>query len=206
MVAKTRSCSCHPISRAKPDPYCPYESAHKRRSRTQLTGKLISLLLVSLPGSPFAAARPWKNDAGQIIEADLVTVRGESAILSRTGKEFVFPINKLSPEDRGFLKEWQAHPPAATSMKLSFAGQPLETGGKVNVFEFDYSPALLKELKARYKSDETKFKITIVTPANFVALETDIEKLDKEWTNFRKWSFATGGFSGGGKGCYYIAA
>lgn len=234
----------------------------KRRSRTQLTGKLISLLLVSLPGSPFAAARPWKNDAGQIIEADLVTVRGESAILSRNGKEFVFPINKLSPEDREFLKDWQAHPPAATPMKLSFAGQPLETGGKVNVFEFDYSPAVLKELKTKYKSDETKFKITIVTPANFdpskqqhvfipssavnnpdeakagnakvisqyspacldngwvclttdsdlgitanfVALESAIEKFDKEWPNFRKWGFATGGFSGGGKGCYYIAA
>ncbi|MEO5712483.1 MAG: hypothetical protein ABIT37_03265 [Luteolibacter sp.] len=221
---------------------------------------MISLLL--LLESPFATARSWKNDAGQIIEAELVAVRDDSAVLDRNGKEFVFPISKLSSDDRDFIKEWQAHPPAAVPRKLTLAGQPLETGGKVNVFEFGYSAAVLKELKTKYRSDETKFRITIVTPvnfdpakpqhvfipssatntpeeakagnakvigdytkacldngwvclttdsdlgitANFVALETAIAKLDQEWPNFRRWSFATGGFSGGGKGCYYIAA
>ena len=221
-----------------------------------------SLLPALLLTCSFAAARSWTNESGQIIEAELVAVRGDAAVLERNGKEFVFPIDKLSAGDREFIKEWKANPPAATPAKLTFAGQTLETGRKVNVFEFDYSPAVLKTLKTKYKSDETKFRISIVTPANFdpakpqrvfmpssaannpdeakagnakvignyaqacldngwlclttdsdlgmtanfVALENAIEKLDKEWPGFRKWSFATGGFSGGGKGCYYIAA
>ncbi|MEO5916386.1 MAG: hypothetical protein ABIS50_19270 [Luteolibacter sp.] len=233
-----------------------------RSVRNQNPGKLTFLLLVFLLGSPFATARAWKNDTGQIIDADLVAVRGESAVLSRNGKEFVFPISKLSEEDRKFIKEWQAHPPVIPPRKLTFAGQPLETGGKVNMLEFDYSSSVLKELKTKYRSDETKFRIAIVVPANFdpakpqhvyipcsatnnpeeakagnvkvigeytkacldngwiclttdsdlgitanfIALENAIEKLDNEWPNFRRWGFATGGFSGGGKGCYYVAA
>lgn len=224
--------------------------------------KALPLLLTWLLAGSFAGARAWTNDAGQVIEAELVAVRGESAVLAKNGKEFVFPIGKLSAGDREFIKEWNAHPPAATPAKRTFAGQELETGGKVNVFEFDYSTAVLKTLKTKYKSDETKFKIAIVAPANFdpakpqrvfmpssaannpdearagnlkvignyapacldngwlcittdsdlgmtanfVALENAIEKLDKEWPGCRRWSFATGGFSGGGKGCYYIAA
>jgi len=219
------------------------------------------LLLGFVMVSPFASARSWKNDAGQIIEADLVAVRDESAVLSMNGKEFVVPIGKLSQEDREFIKEWQANPPPPVPLKVPFAGQTIETGGKINTFEFDYGPAELKELK-RYGSNETKFRITIVTPlhfdpskpqhvfmpasasntpeearagnakvipqytkacldngwvclatdsdlgitTNFVSLQCAITKLEKEWPGFRKWSFASGGFSGGGKGCYYIAA
>ncbi|MES2922785.1 MAG: hypothetical protein V4819_14620 [Verrucomicrobiota bacterium] len=235
--------------------------AASRSPYMQIPGNRIVLLMILL-GSPFAAARAWKNDAGQIIEAGLVAVRGDSAVLDRNGKEFIFPISKLSPEDREYIREWQAHPPVAPPRKLSFAGQPLETGGKVNLLEFDYSSAMLKELKTKYRSEETKFRIAIVTPANFdpskpqpvfipasatntseeakagnvkvigeytkacldngwvclttdsdlgitanfQALENAIAKLDQEWPSFRRWSFATGGFSGGGKGCYYIAA
>lgn len=230
------------------------------RNRTR--GLFVSLLSIYLLSCGGVVARAWKNDAGQIIEADLVGVRGDLVVLNRNGKEFIFPTSKLSPEDREFIKDWQQHPPAPPPRKLSFAGQSLETGGKVNVLEFDYSPADLKELKAKYRSDETKFRIVIVTPANFDptqpqhvfipcsatntpeeakagnvkvigeytkaclengwiclttdsdlgitanfrALEKSLEKLDKEWPGFRRWSFATGGFSGGGKGCYYIVA
>lgn len=116
-------------------------------------------------GSQLGFARPWKNDAGRTIEADLVAVRGDSAVLFMNGREFAFPLNKLSPEDLEYVKDWQAHPPAPVPRRLSFAGQPLETGGKVNQFEFDYSPAMLKELKTRYRSEETKFRISIVTTA-----------------------------------------
>lgn len=224
-------------------------------------GKLILLLVFFWTGQ-VCQARPWKNDAGKTIEADLVAVRGDSAVLLMNGREFAFPLNKLSPEDLAYVKEWQAHPPAPVPRKLSFAAQPLETGGKVNQYEFDYSAADLKQLKSHYRSDETKFRIAIVTPANFdpskpqhvfmpasatnnleearagnvkvigqytqacldngwVCLTTDsdlgisgnfqslekaIGRLETEWPAFRRWSFATGGFSGGGKGCYYIAA
>lgn len=218
------------------------------------------LLLGLLLGSPLVEARAWKNDAGQVIEAEPVELRSDSVVLSRNGKEFVVLISKLSAEDREFLKSWK--PPVVAPRKLTFAGKPLETGGKVNSYEFDHSPTLLKELKTKYRSDETKFRISIVAPANFdpskpqhvfmpssavnnpeeakagnakvipnyaqtcldngwlclttdsdlgitanfVALESGIEELDRQWSGFRKWSFATGGFSGGGKGCHYIAA
>lgn len=195
-----------------------------------------------------------------MIEAELVELRGNSAVLLKGGKEFVVPVDKLSAEDREFLKTW--HPPVAAPKTLTFAGKPLETGGKVNTYDFDYSPATLKALKTKYRSEETKFRITIVAPANFdpakpqhvfmpssavnnpeeakagnskvipnyaqtcldngwlclttdsdlgitanfVALESAIDELDKQWPGFKRWSFATGGFSGGGKGCHYIAA
>lgn len=227
-----------------------------------MNGSVAAVLLALLLSCPFASARAWKNDAGQTIEAELTAVRGDSAVLDKAGKEFIVPIAKLSPDDQAFIKEWQANPPAPKPLRLTFAGQPLETGGKVNVYEFDYSPAQLKELKSKYRSEETKFRISIVTPANFdpakpqrvfmpssatnspeeakagnakvigqyakacldngwvclttdsdlgitnnfVSLESGFEKLGREWPGFRRWEFASGGFSGGGKGCYYIIA
>lgn len=224
--------------------------------RAEVRVVLLGLLL----SGPIVEARPWRNDAGQVIEAEAIELRGDSVVLSKDGKEFVVPISKLSADDREFLKTWK--PPVAAPKTLTFAGKPLETGGKINTYEFDYSPAVLKALKTRYRSEETKFKISIVAPANFdpskpqhvfmpssavnnpeeakagnakvipnyaqtclnngwlclttdsdlgitdnfVALESGIEELDRQWPGFKRWSFATGGFSGGGKGCHYIAA
>ena len=60
-------------------------------SRVPIYGKMISVVVPCLLGCGFAGARSWKNDEGKSIEAELVGVRGDSAVLKMGAREFVAP-------------------------------------------------------------------------------------------------------------------
>lgn len=66
----------------------------------------IGLLMMAAILSGQADARTWKDVTGTYtIDADLIGFDGETAILQRkSGELAAFPINKLSPADRDFLK------------------------------------------------------------------------------------------------------
>ena len=62
-----------------------------------------------------ASARPWTNQAGTQIEAELTGVEGGNALLQKDGKVFRVQIATLSPGDQEFIRAWKPAAPAAKS-------------------------------------------------------------------------------------------
>ena len=62
-----------------------------------------------------ASARPWTNQAGTQIEAELTGVEGGNALLQKDGKVFRVQIATLSPDDQEFIRAWKPSAPAAKS-------------------------------------------------------------------------------------------
>lgn len=54
-----------------------------------------------------AESRSWTNDAGKTIQAELVDVEGDKAVLNMSGNNFPVPINTLSEADQEFIKNWK---------------------------------------------------------------------------------------------------
>jgi nucleoredoxin len=70
---------------------------------------LCALAAVSFASS--ANARTWTNNQGQKIEADLVEIKGEVAVLKLpTGRTYDIPLATLSEADQSFAKEQAAKP------------------------------------------------------------------------------------------------
>lgn len=62
-----------------------------------------------------ASARPWTNQTGAKIEAELTGVEGGNALLQKDGKVFRVQIATLSPGDQEFIRAWKPSAPAAKS-------------------------------------------------------------------------------------------
>lgn len=58
-----------------------------------------------------AEVRSWTNDQGRVIEAELIDVNGESAVLNMNGRNFDVPISSLSSEDQSFIEGWVKEAP-----------------------------------------------------------------------------------------------
>lgn len=96
------------------------------------------------------APRKFTNTDGVVIEAQILSVKGEAVVLMWKGKEVEVPLAKLSEVDRKWVAEWQA-----AKMKADGAGDtkpadtPTEPGtpdpraGKTLTFEF---PELIKDM------------------------------------------------------------
>lgn len=61
-------------------------------------------LLVAGPAG-WSEARQWKDVDGRIIEAEFVSSDGEKVMIRKSGKEYPFPLSRLSPEDRKWVSE-----------------------------------------------------------------------------------------------------
>lgn len=69
-------------------------------------------MLTAALAAPFlATGRTWTNQAGSRIEAELLRVEGDTALLERSGQTFRVPIATLSAEDQAFLRSWKPAPP-----------------------------------------------------------------------------------------------
>lgn len=150
------------------------------------------LCLLSLQG--IASARTWVDNLGRKIEAEMVRADADSVTVLMGGREVKIPRDKLSEEDQKYCDEWlenggkaeepdeddgdggddpeddgEAKPssPAAASGELQFDGKPLIAGGKVNVFNYDYSPQMLDDARKNLKEGETGYRIGIAVPAGF---------------------------------------
>lgn len=67
-----------------------------------------SVVTVVLLAGSLAAARTWTNDEGETIEADLLRVKGRTAILSSSGsQEIQAPIARLSPADQEWIERYK---------------------------------------------------------------------------------------------------
>jgi len=130
-----------------------------------------------------ASARIWTDNTGRTIEAEIVRADADSVTVLTKGREVKIPRSKLSEEDQEYCDEWlenlgnedaedeveDAKPAEAKPGKgqMEFDGKPLETGGKVNVFSYDYDPEALKAAGKNLKDGETGFRIGIAVPAGF---------------------------------------
>lgn len=68
---------------------------------------LVLSLLVLVPASGRAETRSWTNNTGRTIDAKLVEIAGEKAVLHMNGNNFEVPIASLSPADQEFIAEWK---------------------------------------------------------------------------------------------------
>lgn len=229
----------------------------------RLLSPLIALSLL-LP----LGARTWTDRDGRAMEAEIVAADDLQVTVNKGGKEFKIPLERLSDDDREYVEEWLGEqedkggdPGGGAPGGLSFDGKPLVTGGKTNLFEFDYSPDQLKGVQ-KLKSKDTGYKIAFALPADFdpakpqkvfvvstavnnaqqglagnvgmmgffgkqcaangwvcLAYDTNLgrqnhdadmmaafDKINAEWPQAKTWTFAVGGFSGGGKACFYPCA
>lgn len=139
-----------------------------------------------------ASARTWTDNQGRTIEAEIVRADATSVTVLTGGREVKIPRTKLSEEDLKYCDEWleklgggnagksdtkdddkadapEAKPAkgAAGSGQMDFDGKPLITGGKVNVFSYDYEPKVLDATRKNLKEGETGYRIGIAVPVDF---------------------------------------
>jgi hypothetical protein len=137
--------------------------------------KIIGICLLFIP--TIVSARTWTNTTGRKIEANIVSADIDSVTVLLKGKEVEIPLSKLSEADQKYCEEWlkkqddaekdEPEVKPAANGEIKFDGKPLIAGGKVNVYNYDYSPEALKAAKKHLKTGETGFRIGIAVPKGF---------------------------------------
>ena len=69
------------------------------------------LWLGSLTVFGSAQAREFTDTFGRKIEAEIESIRAPNVVLIKDGKTFLFPVSKLSEEDKAYVKQWMADNP-----------------------------------------------------------------------------------------------
>lgn len=158
------------------------------QSAIQMRMKFLPLI-VFVACISFVYSRTWTDVNGREIEADLVNADTSTATLKKAGKEFKFPFDRLSEEDRAYIKEWMENdgdvedtdqddastatkkdnptPPKPNAGSLQFDGKELKTGGHANVYSYDYDAETVEMLKKKLKHDDTGYKLGIAVPNDF---------------------------------------
>jgi hypothetical protein len=235
-----------------------------------ISGLMIPALLLSWPA---ANARTWTDNKGRAIEAEILRVEDDTAVVNKDGKEVRLPLGILSEQDKEFVAKWREEnksgkagggAAAGKDGDLTLDGKPIERGStKMTVIEKPFSKETMEELARDVKDNtETSMKLALAVPKGFdpsipqkyfivvTAVNNDGERaagnigkfgryaqtclaagwaclavdanngfpkygaamneamalLGKEWSGFKSSTFATGGFSGGAKGCWFQAA
>ena len=138
----------------------------------------LTLCILAISGQ-MLEARIWTSKDGRTMDADLVSATETEVVVNMRGKDYTVLLVNLSEDDQSFVKKWLEEKaaeendsddepaPVAKPGEVTFDGKPLITGGKVNKYDFDYSPERLETVKKKLKSDDTGFKIAIAVPAGF---------------------------------------
>ncbi|MES2476935.1 MAG: hypothetical protein V4640_14220 [Verrucomicrobiota bacterium] len=113
------------------------------------------------------SARSFTDVTGKSIEAEFVSLVGETVTISRNGKPFTLPLGRFSKADQDFIKEQAIAKPVTPSIpgKLMLAEKELTKNGKVNLVEAPLTEETLK--KTRKNKEVTAIKLGIVLPENF---------------------------------------
>ncbi len=157
--------------------------------------KNLLLLCASLVLTATAAARTWDTITNEHFEAEFVRVDGANGVFQVKGKEYPYPLNRLSAADRlfiGRIAQQQATAPSpatpetiatpedssavtpetsapAAEAKAStqFAGQPLKPGGSVELDIPVLDPAALRETQHAYGKPSAKARLLLAVPNDF---------------------------------------
>lgn len=102
----------------------------------------VCAVLVAISAAPLRA-RPWTNAQGQTIEAELVAVKGEVAVLKMAnGKTYDVPLATLSAADQAYAKE-QAARSAQPAGSPASPGEPSSAAAEAPSAS---GPSVFKEL------------------------------------------------------------
>ncbi|MEZ5300706.1 MAG: hypothetical protein R3F11_08620 [Verrucomicrobiales bacterium] len=75
-------------------------------------------IFTALVGASASGARTFTDDQGRTVEAELVGIDGDNAILLKSGARAGWPIAKLSKPDQAYVRQWQLDPPAAPRLSV----------------------------------------------------------------------------------------
>ena len=124
---------------------------------------MIRSLIVLMLATATLSARPWTDVKGRTMEADLKDATDTHALLLRNGKEFSFPIARLSPADREFVRDWRENKPPPPPKQLW--GTTLVPGETVDA-EKPMSEEMRK-LFSKHMEPPTGMFVRVYLPANF---------------------------------------
>ncbi|MEM6799480.1 MAG: thioredoxin-like domain-containing protein [Planctomycetota bacterium] len=95
---------------------------------SQFTALTIAMLLGLIVGTALAETRTWKDASGRFeIEAEAVGVEGGRVRLRKAdGKEITVPLERLSQEDRDYVREMEQSREAATGASDSAETPPVK--------------------------------------------------------------------------------
>lgn len=122
--------------------------------------------------------RAWKDVTGRLIQAEFVTADDSTVTLRMAGKDYPLALDKLSAEDRAWIKQQAVAAPAASvatsAVEFLIAGVALAPGKRVE-FEVPLSAALQAKLKKRMGGqkdaysdiDMTKALVGLFVPPTF---------------------------------------
>jgi len=140
----------------------------------------LALSLSTLLRAQSSESRSWKDVTGRVLQAEFVTADDKSVTLKVGGKDFPLPLERLSAEDREWIKQKMTPAPAAavpaaatTPGELKIAGVAIKAGVKME-FETTLSETLTAKVKKftggkdGYSDvDMTKALVGLFVPANF---------------------------------------
>ena len=95
-----------------------------KKIRFRSTSLITLAVFVAFGGSSWlnAQTRPFTNDNGTVIQAELVSHKGDKVKLKRTdGKEFEVNPSIFSDEDEAYIKDWMARTPATKNYNFKIA-------------------------------------------------------------------------------------
>lgn len=96
-------------------------------------------LIACLFALPSAHGRPFTDDQGRQVEAELVGVRDERVVLAVQQVKGLWPIARLSPPDQQYVREWQTS--HTTVRQVTVRAQEREGIGERGEFRGINSPA-----------------------------------------------------------------
>lgn len=97
------------------------------------------LLCTIVEANPNSTTREWKDVDGRVIQAMLRGVKGERVMLLKEGREYVFPLSRLSERDREYVKKHSQEKQAGVGQPSGSRGFPyltdkeLATAPKISV-------------------------------------------------------------------------
>jgi hypothetical protein len=132
--------------------------------KARMTIRPMISLLVAWTMFPLSA-RTWTDIQGRKIDAELVRVDGEKAIVKIGEKEAPLAIARLSTMDQKFLEEWTKANPSvsASGKKHVICGQELNSNGEITIIKSPMS----QRVKRAIDQPDGELVIGIAIPANF---------------------------------------
>ncbi|MEM9480577.1 MAG: hypothetical protein AAGA58_13060 [Verrucomicrobiota bacterium] len=129
----------------------------------------LSLVFFALP--LHGEVRTFTDDTGRTVDAELIGMRGEYAVLQVKGRAGRWPVKRLSPSDQIYVRQWQRNPPKTARVSVRIWER--EGIGESGTFESQSSSGLPKintpiqstEEKAKYKH----YDVDLTNPADFDA-------------------------------------
>jgi hypothetical protein len=116
-------------------------------------------------------ARRWTTVTDEKFEADFVRVEGPNGIFEVKGKEYPYPLNRLSIADRLFVgkivNRTKAPAPTAAAEGIALAGQALKPGGETVLTIPLNDPDELREAKKAYGKSSDQARLLIAVPNDF---------------------------------------